>query len=64
MNAAAQLEIDHRQVEGGLGGNLRIGVRFLVLHGQLAQRDDAKAGNNDHVPKDIPRDSSRHLVDQ
>src|ERR1035438_7990470 len=61
---AAQLEIDHRQGEGGLFVDLRRLVRVLVLDGQLGQRDRPKARNGNHVPKTAAREESSHPVDQ
>jgi len=63
-DGAAQLEIDHGQVEGGLPRDFRRLVRILVLHGQLGQRDCPEARNGNHVPKDAAREESSHTIDQ
>lgn len=59
---AAQLEVDHRQVEGGFLVCLL--DRNLVLDGHFAQRDRPKAGDSDRVPGDCAREESSDSVEQ
>src|SRR5580658_9438089 len=52
---AAQLEIDHRQADGGRLDGVFLSLDLLVRQGHSGQNDGAKAGNPDHVATVLAR---------